>query len=216
MTEEKRIVVLGGAFNPPTRAHAAMMERAMRAVRAERGIFVPIGDIALREKMRGCAGDWRLDEGARMAMLTAVCAGREGWAVSDIEIENPQLLCARDTMWSLKLRNPGAALWFAAGADKLPMLRTLAAETDFFEHFGVALFSREGVDVRTLIGRDAVCARHADAFAYAALPEDAANISATAVRGMIARGDWDGAAACLDTAVLGMLRDMAETKGELR
>ena len=40
----KKIVVLGGSFNPPTIAHEKLMEAAMKAINADLGIFVPSSD----------------------------------------------------------------------------------------------------------------------------------------------------------------------------
>lgn len=48
LAQKQRIVVLGGSFNPPTIAHLRLMEAAMEAVGAEKGIFVPVGEAYLK------------------------------------------------------------------------------------------------------------------------------------------------------------------------
>lgn len=48
----KKIVVLGGAFNPPTIEHLNLMLRAIKDLNAEFGIFVPASDSAVRQKMK--------------------------------------------------------------------------------------------------------------------------------------------------------------------
>ncbi len=207
MADEERIVVMGGSFNPPTLAHALLMEEAMHAVGAARGIFVPVSDAYIAKKLRG---GMRIGAQMRLAMLTAMCAGRPELCVSGIETESPGILDTNETMRLIQTEYPGAALYFLAGADKLPMLRALADETNFFERFGVVLCGREGVGTRRMIESDAACGRFADAFVHVEQPEGARGVSSSAVRGMIARGEWDGAARWLDGRVLDMLRGITE------
>ena len=52
MKEGKRIVVMGGSFNPPTLAHYKLMKEAIDALDADIGFFVPVSDAYLRRKMR--------------------------------------------------------------------------------------------------------------------------------------------------------------------
>ena len=47
-----RIVVMGGSFNPPTRAHLQLMTAAMDAVCADRGIFVLTAHEYVEKKMK--------------------------------------------------------------------------------------------------------------------------------------------------------------------
>ena len=48
----KKIVVLGGSFNPPTIAHEKLMEASMKAINADLGIFVPSSDKYVTRKMK--------------------------------------------------------------------------------------------------------------------------------------------------------------------
>ncbi len=48
----KRIVVMGGSFNPPTLARYKLMKEAVEALDAATGFFVPVSDAYLRRKMR--------------------------------------------------------------------------------------------------------------------------------------------------------------------
>ena len=83
MTLQKKssIVVMGGSFNPPTIAHLGLMEAAIRAVGAEKGVFVPVGEPYLKRKMRRQEDHIRLSEQMRTRMLSAMCSGRELWIV---------------------------------------------------------------------------------------------------------------------------------------
>ena len=44
--EDKRIVVLGGSFNPPTSAHYKLIKRAVDELNADVGFFVPVSEVA--------------------------------------------------------------------------------------------------------------------------------------------------------------------------
>ena len=52
--EDKRMVVMGGSFNPPTLAHFTLLREAIDAIDAWRGVFVPVSDAYLKRKMRRC------------------------------------------------------------------------------------------------------------------------------------------------------------------
>ena len=42
--DKKKIVVMGGSFNPPTSAHYRLMKEAVDALEADIGFFVPVSD----------------------------------------------------------------------------------------------------------------------------------------------------------------------------
>ena len=46
----KRIVVMGGSFNPPTLAHYRLMKEAIVTLNADIGFFVPVSDAYLKRK----------------------------------------------------------------------------------------------------------------------------------------------------------------------
>lgn len=48
----RKIVVMGGSFNPPTLAHYKLMSCAIAALDADKGIFVPVSDAYLKRKMK--------------------------------------------------------------------------------------------------------------------------------------------------------------------
>ena len=48
----RRVVVMGGSFNPPTLAHLRLMRAAVDALGAEKGIFVPSNHAYVERKMR--------------------------------------------------------------------------------------------------------------------------------------------------------------------
>ena len=207
LAQEQRIVVLGGSFNPPTIAHLRLMEAAMEAVGAEKGIFVPVGEAYLKRKMRKSEDHIRLSEQMRMDMLQVMCTGRPELLISDLEIQN-QLIYTRQSMGILQENYPSAKLYFIAGADKLPMLRSMASGNDFFEHFSIVLFAREGLDSEELVRQDEKLSPFASSFIHAKQPEGVDGISSTTVRKLIANQETEMAYPYLHEGVWKMIRHL--------
>ena len=48
--KNKRIIIMGGSFNPPILAHYKLMKNAIDALDAD--IYIPVSDAYLKRKMR--------------------------------------------------------------------------------------------------------------------------------------------------------------------
>lgn len=72
--ERKRIVVMGGSFNPPTSAHLRLLQGAVEALEADIGLFVPVSDAYLKRKMRHSHPPVVLSPEMRVRMLQSMCA----------------------------------------------------------------------------------------------------------------------------------------------
>lgn len=198
---------MGGSFNPPTIAHLQLMEAAVLAVGAEEGVFVPVGEAYLKRKMRRSEDPIRFDGQMRMEMLQTMCADRENFIVSDLEMLNPRLY-TRETMQILQGQYPAAKLYFLAGADKLELLGSFAEKSDFLKHFGVVLFSREGTNAEESVLKDPRFALVRQAFVHVNQPESAETISSTAVRRFIANREAEKARSYLHDEVFKMIRHL--------
>ncbi|WP_322797747.1 nicotinate-nicotinamide nucleotide adenylyltransferase [Thermoflexus sp.] len=71
----QRIGVLSASFNPPTRAHIALMETAQESFRLEESVLL----LAITHVEKPLTG-FRLRE--RLEMLRAIAQGRPGWSVA--------------------------------------------------------------------------------------------------------------------------------------
>lgn len=202
---KQRIVVLGGSFNPPTIAHLHLMEAAMEAAGAEKGIFIPVGEAYLKRKMRKSEDRIRLNEQLRMDMLRAMCEGRPELLISDLEIQD-HLIHTRQSMGILQEDYPSAQLYFIAGADKIPELRSMASGDNFFDRFHVVLFAREGVDAKELVRQDEKLSPFSSSFVYAKQPEGVKGVSSTAVRKLIANWEAEKSYPYLHRGVWEMIR----------
>lgn len=184
---KKKIVVLGGSFNPPTLAHYRLMEMALNALGAEVGIFVPVSDAYLKRKMRHSHPQVMLSPELRVRMLQAMCTD-ERMTVSEIEIGT---IAARtvDTMQELQKMYPDAELYFVMGADKLDLLVHLTENRDFLNMFNVILYSREDVELETILKSNDVLSHFLERIVVLPQPDGIETISSSMVRNRMLSGE---------------------------
>ena len=182
-----KIVVMGGSFNPPTIAHYALMQAALDGLGAQKGIFVPVSFAYLKRKMMRSGSTFCLSEDLRAQMLESMCRDDARMSVSRAEYGLP-MARTYDTLMEMQKQDPEAKLYFVMGADKLKLMQDFAGGTDYFKHFYLAVFSREGVDAGQMVREDPLLAPYADRFAFLSSPEVSLSVSSTAVREAITRG----------------------------
>lgn len=184
----EQIVVMGGSYNPPTIAHLRLMQTALDALNAQKGIFVPVSYAYVKSKMRKRAGrPVCIPDQLRLDMLAAMCEGDPRLCVSTADMDSPRSVTYQ-LMRQLQEAHPDARLHFLIGADKLDLVRGWAAQTDFLNRFGLVVFARGGVDPNAQISEDEALRASRDAFTFAVEPEGIADISSTAVRERMLNG----------------------------
>jgi len=182
----RKIVVLGGSFNPPTWAHYRLMEKALNVLGAEGGIFVPVSDAYLKRKMRHSHPPVVLSPELRIKMLQAMCTD-ERMSVSEIEIGT---IAARtvDTMQGLQKMYPDAELYFVMGADKLDLLIHLTENRNFLKMFNVVLYSRDGEGLETILRNSEVLSHFLEHIVVLPQPDGIETISSSLVRNRMLSG----------------------------
>ena len=84
--DRPKLVVLNGSFNPPTLAHLDLLKKAMAAVGAGRGLFLPANDEYVRRKMAKANESVVIGAEARIAMLEAMCRGEPSLELSLVDM----------------------------------------------------------------------------------------------------------------------------------
>lgn len=185
----RRIVVLGGSFNPPTIAHFRLLQAAIDGLRADLGVFVPSSHSYVQRKMkRTPCPDEVLPAEVRTGMLRAMCADDPRMTVSCAELDNPR--CAGhtyETMQLIQQEHPGAELYFIFGADKLRVLPRWRTYEEFVTDFRVLVFSRDDVDTEAAFQASKPLAAHRESFVFLPQPEGTEEVSSTAVRELLRR-----------------------------
>ena len=185
----KKIVVLGGSFNPPTKAHMALLKAAMNNVCAEVGVFVPTSDAYVRNKMVKAGESICLPAETRFGMLAAMCQEEPNVSVSDVEL-HVKVPVTYDSMCRIAERNPGAELYFVTGADKLKSIPHWRKADEFIRRFKFIVSGRKGVDVTELVAKNRIPSDFAAAFATVVdSVEGMGEVSSSEVRRRFMSGD---------------------------
>ena len=95
--KKNRIVVMGGSFNPPTTAHYTLMKKAVDALEANIGFFVPVSDAYLKRKMRHSHPPVVLSPEMRVRMLRSMCSDGNRLQVCEKEIGTIEARTMRET-----------------------------------------------------------------------------------------------------------------------
>ena len=185
--EGKKIVVMGGSFNPPTLAHYRLMKEAIDALDADIGFFVPVSDAYLRRKMRHSHPPVVLSPELRVKMLQSMCTySRMRVCEKEIGTIEPRTML---TLLALQEEYPDADLYFVMGADKLKLLTHLTDKRDFLKTFRVVLYSREDGSINETLRGDCLLAPYLDHIVTLPQPEGTETISSSVIRERMLSGE---------------------------
>ena len=101
-----KLVVLTGSFNPPTLAHLDLLKKAIAAVGAERGLFLPANDEYVQRKMAKANESVAISAEARIAMLEAMCCGDLSLGLALAEMGAART-CTYESLLRVSEQNPG-------------------------------------------------------------------------------------------------------------
>jgi nicotinate (nicotinamide) nucleotide adenylyltransferase len=186
--KKNRIVVMGGSFNPPTAAHYKLMKRAVDALEADTGFFVPVSDAYLKRKMRHSHLPVVLSPEMRVRMLRSMCSDDSRLQVCEKEIGTiePRTM---PTLQALQEDFPDAELYFVMGADKFDLLASLTKKREFLDAFKVVLFSREDDTLEQTLKSNEVLAHYLERIVILPQPEGTAGVSSSLVRECMLSGE---------------------------
>lgn len=178
---------MGGSFNPPTLAHYILMQKAVDALDADKGIFVPVSDAYLRRKMKHCHPPVVLSPEMRVRMLQSMCIDSR-MTVCEKEMGTVE---ARTVFTLIELQNeyPDAELYFLIGADKLALLVHLAEKSDFLKKFKIVLYSRDKTEVEKILQENEVLSQYLQRIVILPQPEGTDSISSSIVRDRMLAGE---------------------------
>ena len=178
--ENKRIIVMGGSFNPPTLAHYRLMKDAIDALDADIGFFVPVSDAYLKRKMRHCHPPVVLPPELRVRMLQSMCTdSRMVVCEKEIGTVEPRTM---PTLMALQEEYPDAELYFLMGADKLKLLAHMTEKRDFLTMFKVVLYSREDGMIENTLKDSDVLSPYLNRIVTLPQPAGTESISSSAIR----------------------------------
>ena len=162
---KQKIIVLGGSFNPPTKAHQAFLLSAVEALGADLGIYVPAPYAYVKKKMNKTPyPNEVVDEKIRMNMLLAMAADDPRLRADDLEYHRKGMTYTYHTLETLQGKYPDAELYFLAGADKLKIIPRWGYIDAILEKFHIIVTDRDGMNAWTEIESDSILSKHKDHF----------------------------------------------------
>ena len=170
----KRIGLLGGTFDPVHNAHLALACVALDTLALDQLRWVPTGEPWQKTR--------RITPAAhRVAMLELAIGGEPRFVIERCEIERTGPSYTLDTVRELRLREPGAQWCLILGQDQFSNVHTWHGWTQLLSLVTLAVAARPG----------AAPAANAqvEGRAYQVLPMPPMDVSASAIRERVARGE---------------------------
>lgn len=193
--QHKRIIVMGGSFNPPTLAHYKLMVAAVEASGAEKGLFVPSKHEYVQKKMQHLKLKREvLSEEMRCRMLLSMCESDQRFGVDDCEYTQESRAKSYETMEVIQKKYPDAELWFIIGADKLSIIPRWHKSEEFLQRFRILVVARDGILPDIVMDESPFLQKYADSLRLLQEPENISEISSTQVRDLLRNGDASAAA----------------------
>lgn len=199
----KTIVVLGGSFNPPTKAHTTLLESTVEQLGAEFGIFVPASDNYVSRKINRHGGKDKLySEQTRLDMLNAICEAHPTLRVSTCEYGDDGRGHTYDTLCKIQKEYPGYKIIFVVGADKVHQLPRWHHSKEFFKNFDFAVTKRDDIDLEKIISCNDMLSNSKHIFHEVTIDESVAGISSTVARKLIKRKDFKELETVIDKEIM--------------
>lgn len=198
----RKIVIMGGSFNPPTIAHQKLMLAAVDALQADMGIYVPSSHEYVQKKMaklNRCAE--AIDADLRFLMLCKMAEDDPRLSVDDHEYHCPENSRTYNTLVALQEKYPDAELYFLAGADKIDIFPRWFRIKDFLERFHIIVTSREDYNAEVALEANPFLNLYRNSFVVIDYPENIGHISSSAVREMWRNENFEGSKEMLHPAV---------------
>jgi nicotinate (nicotinamide) nucleotide adenylyltransferase len=191
-TQEKRIVVLGGSFNPPTKAHIELLDTAIKQTNAEFGIFVPSSDNYVKRKMsKQKSNNKAYSQQTRLKMLNEICKENKKFVVDTCEYDDDGRGHTYDTLCKIQEKYPDYKIMFVIGADKLKIVPKWHNSKEFFEKFHFVVTKRENIDINNIIKNTPALVNYKDIFHEITVTNDIFDISSSVARKAINEKDYE-------------------------
>jgi nicotinate-nucleotide adenylyltransferase len=170
----RRIGLFGGTFDPPQLAHTALARCARDALPLDEVRWIPTGQ---PWQKRHAISEAR----HREAMVKLAIAGERGFVLERCEFERAGPSYSLQTVHELQRREPGASWFLLIGADQYNNLHTWRGWQELLSMVTLAVAERPGIVMQP----DGQVAR----LPHRAVPLPPMDISATDIRGRVARGE---------------------------
>lgn len=141
--QRNKVVVYGGAFNPPTIAHYNLAKSVLKSINAKKLLFMPVGDRYNKEYL--------ISSTHRAAMLELLCEDEDNMFVSYLEINSKVNLNTIDTLNTLYDLEPNNDYYFLIGSDNLKNITKWNNYQSLLTNYNVLVISRDYDNIEDII-----------------------------------------------------------------
>lgn len=183
-----RIAVLFGSFNPMTNAHVGAMKTVVKAISADKGLFVATNGKYLKRKTVKISDPFYLSEDERREVIENVCVGEDkldfwGFELGGINPNRFKTLC------KIQKQYPDAEIYEIQGADKVHTLAKSSHGEEYVSNFHFAIFKRFGIDLDAVFDDSPLLTRYRSSFVILPELDEGSSISSTEVRNRFYGGE---------------------------
>jgi GTPase len=179
--ERKKIGIFGGTFDPVHLGHIMIVEEVKNSLELEKVLFIPAGQPQTRK------AETVTPAHDRLAMLDLAIEGKDGFAVSDIEIKRKGPSFTVDTLLELKNTHKGHEIYFILGWDSLEQLPQWHEPSRIINLCTLVAVPRPGYDKPSLKAMEGILPGITEKVVFMDRPR--VEISATDIRDRAGRGE---------------------------
>ena len=152
-TNKPICVILGGSFNPPTKAHRILMESAMKYLQADIGLYVPSSDFYVSRKVNRQTCSKLLPEQTRLSLLKAMCSHTDRISVDTCEYGDTSKGRTLQTLEEIQEKYPNHDIWFMIGCDKINIFHKWETNKTILKKFNLLWVGRNNLDTEAAIDK---------------------------------------------------------------
>ena len=187
-----RIVIFGGAFNPPTRAHLDIATEALYYLDAEKVLFVPVSDLYKKDDVEISYH--------RVNMLNLAIGNFRRLEIDFTEVDSVKLTYTYETIEKIKSQYQDKELFLLIGADNLEDFKNWKNQRSIMENCSLLVVNRNNSSIDEIIESNEILTEFKDKIIEAPIEE--IEISSTEVRNRIASGELEGLENLVDKEVI--------------
>ena len=187
-----RIVIFGGTFNPPTRAHLDIATEALYYLDAEKVLFVPVSDLYKKDDVEISYH--------RVNMLNLAIGNFRRLEIDFTEVDAVKLTYTYETVEKIKSQYQDKELFLLIGADNLEDFKNWKNQRSIMENCSLLVVNRNNSSIDEIIDSNEILTEFKDKIIEAPIEE--IEISSTEVRNRIASGELEGLENLVDKEVI--------------
>lgn len=187
-----RIVIFGGTFNPPTRAHLDIATEALYYLDAEKVLFVPVSDLYKKDDVEISYH--------RVNMLNLAIGNFRRLEIDFTEVDSVKLTYTYETVEKIKSQYQDKELFLLIGADNLEDFKNWKNQRSIMENCSSLVVNRNNSSIDEIIESNEILTEFKDKIIEAPIEE--IEISSTEVRNRIASGELEGLENLVDKEVI--------------